>query len=95
MKTTSEKLHEKVEFRAEKPGDQVYFDISSIQYKSIGGSKSWLLFIEEHTWYNKSYFLSSKSQMVNKGIEYIHFMEIHNINIATFSYNNAEEKIIF
>ena len=39
----------KVEFKAKKPGNRVYFDISSIQYKSLGGSKFWLLFVDEHT----------------------------------------------
>ena len=29
----------KTELKAEKAGERVYFDISSIQYKSLGGSK--------------------------------------------------------
>ena len=83
----------KVEFRAEKLGDQVHLDISSIQYKILGGSKFWLHFVDKHMGYKKSYFLSSKSQTVNKGLEYIYFMEIHNIDIATFRCDNSGENI--
>ena len=36
-KQRQKNVAEKVEFKAEKPGDQVYFNISSIQYKSLGG----------------------------------------------------------
>ena len=85
----------KVEFKAKKPGNQVYFDISSIQYKSLGGSKFWLLFVDERTRYKKSYFLSLKSQMAKKGMEYIHFMETNTIKITTFRCDNEGEHIKF
>ena len=94
-KATSRKRHKKVEFTAENPGDQVYFDISSIQCKSLGGSKFWLLFIDQHTGYKKIYFLSLKSQMAHKGSEYIHSMEMYNIKIASLRCNNAGENIKF
>ena len=55
-KQRQKNVTKKVEFRAEKPGDQVYFDISSIQHKSLGGSKFWFLFIDKHTRYKKTYF---------------------------------------
>ena len=94
-KQRQKNVTKKVEFRAEKPGYQVYFDISSIHYNSLVDSKFCLLFIDNHIRYKKSYFLSSKSQMANKGLEYIYFMETHNINIATFRCNNAGENIKF
>ena len=71
------------------------FDISSFQYKSQRGSKFGLFFADKHTRYKKIYFLSSKSQITNKGLEYIHFMETQNINMATFRLNNAGEHIEF
>ena len=40
-------------------------------------------------------FLSSKSQMANRGLKHIHFMEMHNIKIATFRCNNTGENIKF
>ena len=48
-KTISEMCQKMAEFRADKLGDQVYFDKSSIQYKSLGGSIFWLPFVNKHT----------------------------------------------
>ena len=79
------------EFKAEKAGKRVYFDISSIQYKSLGGSKFWLLFVDKYTGFKKSYFLSAKSQIAEKGLEYINFLETNNINVKTFRCDNAGE----
>ena len=70
----SKKVTKTVEFKAEKPGEQVYFNISSILYKSLGESKFWLLFVDKYTVYKKNYFLSYKNQMANRGLEYKHFM---------------------
>ena len=33
--------------------------------------------------------------MANTGLEYNHFMETHNINMATFRYDNSVEHIKF
>ena len=52
----SEKCHKKVEFRAEKPGDLVYFDMSSIQYKSLGGFKFWQFFVDNMPDMRKVFF---------------------------------------
>ena len=92
-KQRKKNVTKKVEFRAEKSGDYVYFNISSIQHKSLGGSKFWLLFVYIHIRYKKSYFLNLISQMVNKGFKYIHFMETHNMDIAIFRCNNVGENI--
>ena len=66
-KQRQKNIPKKTELKAEKAGERVYFDISSIQYKSLGGSKFWLLFVDEYTGFKKSYFLSAKSQMAEKG----------------------------
>ena len=87
----SENISEETEFKAEKAGERVYFNISSIQYKSLGGSKFLLLFVDEYTGFKKSYFLSAKSQMAEKGLKYIIFLETNNIIVKTFRCNNAEE----
>ena len=43
----------KTELRAEKVVERVYFNISSILYKSLGGSKFWLLFVDKYTGFMK------------------------------------------
>ena len=53
-KQCQKNIPKNMEEKAEKPGKWVYFDISSIQYKSLGGSKFWLLFVDEYTGYKKS-----------------------------------------
>ena len=94
--TMSEKRHEESrDPSVEKPGERIYFNISSIKYKSFGGSKFWLLFVDECTGFKMSYFLNSKSKMTTKGLEYIHFLETRNRTIATFRCNNAGENIKF
>ena len=77
------------QFKAEKAGERIYFDISSIQYKSLGGSKFWLLFEDEYMGFKKSYFLSAKSQMAEKGLKNIIFLETNNIIIKTFRCDNT------
>ena len=69
-KQRQKNVTKKVEYKVEKSGEQVYFNISSNQYKSLGGSKFWLLFVDKHTGYKKSYFLSWKSQMSSKDTQY-------------------------
>ena len=48
-KQRQKNIPKETELKAEKAGERVYFDISSIQYKSLGGSKFWSLFVEEYT----------------------------------------------
>jgi hypothetical protein len=44
------------------PGERLYIDISSIKERSIGGSKFWLLAVDEATHMKWSFFLKSKDQ---------------------------------
>ena len=73
------------EFKAEKAGERVYFDISIIQHKSLGGSKLLKLFVDEYMGFKKSYFLAEK------GLEFINFLETNNIIVKTFRCDNAGE----
>ena len=43
-----------VDCKAEEPGGKVFFDMSSIQYKSLGKAKFWLLFVDKYTGSKKS-----------------------------------------
>ena len=49
------------------------------------------MFVDQYTGFKKSYFLSAKSQMAIKGLEYIIFLETNNIIVKTFRCSNAEE----
>ena len=70
-----------IDFKATKPGGKVFFDLSSIEYKSLGGAKFWLLFLDEYTGFKKRYFLRTKNQVTEKGVEFIHLLRSNNIKV--------------
>jgi hypothetical protein len=53
------------------PGERLGFDISSIKDESIGGSKFWLLIVDEATDYSWSFFLKAKSETPKRMAELI------------------------
>ena len=55
-----------VDFKATEPGGKVFFDLSIIKYKNLGGAKFWLLFVDEYTSIKKNYFLRTKNQVTEK-----------------------------
>ena len=59
-KQQQKNVNKKVEFKALRPGEKIYYDISSIAHKSTGGTKFWIIFVNEHTGFNRSYFLKIK-----------------------------------
>ena len=48
-KQRQKNIPKNTEIKAEKAGERIYFSISSFQYKSLGGSKFWLLFVDKYT----------------------------------------------
>jgi hypothetical protein len=52
--------------RAEKKTERLFFDISRIKAKSYGGSKFWLLVVDDKTDFAWSFFLKNKSNTPNK-----------------------------
>ena len=53
------------------PGERICFDISSVQQKSYGGSKFWLLIVDQCTDMSWSYFLKRKSDLATTMIKFI------------------------
>jgi hypothetical protein len=45
------------------PGERLYADISSIKGESYGGSKFWVLVVDDYSGYCWSYFLKRKSDL--------------------------------
>ena len=78
-----------VDFKATEPGGKVFFDLSSIKYKSLGGAKFWLLFVDEYTGFKKIYFLRTKNQVTEKGLEFIHLLQSNDIKVKVFRCDNA------
>ena len=63
-----------VDSMAEEPGGKVFFVLSSIEYKSLGEAKFWLLFVDKCTGFKKSYFLRTRNQGTEKGLKLIHLL---------------------
>ena len=83
-KQKQENVRKYVNFKAEEPGGKVFFNLSSIKYKSLGGAKFWLLFVDEYTGFKKSYFLSTKSQVTKKGPKFICLLQSYGIKVKGF-----------
>ena len=48
--------------RSDKKGERLFIDIAPMKHKSLGGSKFWLIVMDDSTNYVWSYFLKKKSQ---------------------------------
>ena len=78
--------------RADKKGKRLFLDISSIQTISYGGSKFWLLIMDDHTDKTWSYFLKSKDQLSSKLIGLIKNLKAtHGVKVQTLRCDNAGE----
>ena len=62
-----------------------------MKHKSLGGAKFWLLFVDEYKGFKKSYFLCTKNQATEKGLEFIHLLQSNNIKVKVFRCDNAAE----
>lgn len=62
-------------------GERLYVDISYIKQKSYGGSKFWLLIVDEATGMSWSSFLKEKSQLPEKVIGFVKKLAKENIMV--------------
>ena len=77
--------------KSEIVGGRVFFDSSSIKNKSAGGSKYWILFVDEATGYKKSYFVKQKSEMSKIGEKYLTFLKKKGIEVKKLRCDDAGE----
>jgi hypothetical protein len=60
----------------------LYVDISSIKGTSFGGSKFWVLIIDDFSIYCSSYFLKEKDELNDKEVELIKELKNENIQVT-------------
>ena len=78
--------------RAKEPGERVYMDISSIKYSSAGGSKFWVLFVDDFSDFLFGTYMKKKSDLAAEGIKLIKKMRNNfGVIIKTIRCNNAGE----
>ena len=84
-----------VKIRTSKPGELVHFDVSSIKTTSAGGSKYWLLFVDDYTSMKWSRFLKTKDEISSKGLEFLGELKVNGVLPHRFRCDNAPENISF
>ena len=78
--------------RADKPGDRVYMDISSIKYPSAGGSKFWVIFLDDCSDFVFGTYMKKKSDLAVEGIKLINQMKNNfGVTIKRIRCDNAGE----
>ena len=75
-----------------KKGERLYIDISSIKRRSYGGSKFWVLIVDDFTKMKWSIFLKNKSELTDKVIPFLKTMhEEVKVIIQSIRCDNAGE----
>ena len=59
-KQQQKNVNMKVDFKVVKPGEKIYYNISSIEHESRGGAKFRLMFEDIYTGFKLSYFFKNK-----------------------------------
>ena len=92
-----EKIRQKLiprknEDKSKNPGEMMYLDISSVRKPSMGGTKHWVMLVDEATKYKKSFFLKNKNEQVEPIIDWIKALKTrHEIQIKIIRGDDAGE----
>ena len=73
------------------PGERVYLDISSIRDESYGGSRFWVLLVDNYTDYCWSIFLNKKSYLKDKVMTLLTDLKIASINVKYIRCDDSGE----
>ena len=76
-------------------GERLFIDISSVKKRSLGGSKFWLLILDDCTDQAWSHFLRKKDHQVKILIEFIKDLKPHGKVVKYIRCDNAGENISF
>jgi hypothetical protein len=71
--------------------ERLYVDISSIKGTSFGGSKFWVLIIDDFSSYCWSYFLKKMDESKDKLVKLIKELKNENIQVIFLSLDDARE----
>jgi hypothetical protein len=78
------------------PGERIYQDINSIRDESYGGSRFWVLLVDDYTDYCCSILLKHKSGLKSKVMTLLTNLKITGINVKNIRRNNSgENKSLF
>ena len=66
---------------SQSPGERLYLDISSVRDASYGGSKFWVLIVDDYTDYCWSIFLKTKDELKSKMMALLTDLQIASVNV--------------
>ena len=72
-------------------GERLFFDISSVNATSLGGSNYWNLIIDHHTNFKWPIFLKQKSDLAKKAMPLIKWLHLNNKEVKFIRCDNAGE----
>ena len=91
-KAKQENLKKKFETMSTKIGERLFLDITPMNYESFGGSRNWLLIVDEYSDYCWSYFLKTKDELAETVVKLIRdLQEKYKIKIESIRLDNAGE----
>ena len=91
-KAKQQNLKKKSDSISMKVGERIFLDITPFNYKSFGGSKNWLLIVDDYSDFCWSYFLKTKDELAEKVVNFIKDLMMRNkIKIECIRLDNAGE----
>ena len=78
---------------AEKPGERLYIDISSVSKKSAGGKKFWALIVDDATRMKWSRFLTKKDELAEKVMPLVRRLNATGRTVRYVRMDNAGENL--
>ena len=77
--------------RHELPGGRLFFDLSSVKKKSLGGNKYWLAVVDDSTGKTWSSFIKKKSELVPVMMKFIRKLKANGHNVERLRCDRAGE----
>ena len=74
-------------------GERLFIDLSWIEHTSMGGSKYWVLAVDEMSKYCWSIFIANKSDMPEKVIHLLKELKNKSIHVKKIRCDNAGENL--
>jgi hypothetical protein len=87
------KISKSTENVARNNGERIFIDISSIKFKSYGGTKYWLLAVDDKSDQSWSFFLRKKSDLADRMMPFLRQMKKDKTPVVWICADNAGENL--
>ena len=80
---------------ATQTAERLFLDISSVNHRSLGGNKFWLLIVNDFTRMKWSFFLKAKYDLSSTVLHFLAKLQGHNYTPHIIRLDNAGENLAF